>query len=153
MAISIEVIGAKYLSGQLKKAAKDMPDAIDRGVVSWGQDTRRFFKAHGYPGQRHLPNPPRTEKQRRFIHWAVKNGAIGIPYRRKGTLANSFYSRKIGQAEVEVGNTAAHAELTIGENQAFAHKGWWWRFKNEIKSRYSLLEASVEEEISKILPR
>lgn len=153
MAIRIEVIGAKKLSADYKRAVKQYPEALDHGVVNWGQETRQFFKAHGYPAQRHLPNPPRTDKQRRFMHWAVRNGAVGVPYKRSGRLANSFYSRRIGPGEVEIGNTAPHSGLTIGETQAFAHKGWWWRFRQEIKQRYSGLEASIESELKKILPR
>src|SRR3990167_2905281 len=39
-------------------------------------------KMKEYPAARHGPQPFKTEKQRRYVFWAMARGIIQIPYRR-----------------------------------------------------------------------
>lgn len=78
--------------------------------------------AQPYPGRSGRRMPIKSAAQRRLIFAKVRSGEI--PYRRTYRLLQGwrFQGRDNG-AVVE--NTAAHAELVVGEGQAAYHAGTW----------------------------
>lgn len=83
------------------------------------------------PGGR--PQPPKTDKQRKFLHMAVRKGIIQIPYVR----GSSSQSEKLGQSWTTraengglrqvVGTSASYAPLVQGERQSEYHKVTGWK--------------------------
>ena len=58
------------------------------------------------------PSKFKTEKQRRYVLWAIRTGAIRVPYRRTNSLYRSLTSK--------VGLTGGSVYITVGSNKPYA---------------------------------
>jgi hypothetical protein len=58
------------------------------------------------------PSKFKTEKQRRYVLWAIRTGAIRVPYRR----TNSLYRSLTSKAELAGGSVY----ITVGSNKSYA---------------------------------
>ena len=73
-----------------------------------------------------------SEKQRRYVMWAIRNGVIQVPYRRTGTLGRrwrSFEQRPhvvMGGIRAVITNNVPYAHWVQDESrQAQYHRGRW----------------------------
>ena len=68
-----------------------------------------------YPGppQRPYPKMLRTERQRRYFFWALKNGVIQVPYHRTGKLGQSWTWK--------ITTTGSGLQGQVGTNMNYAH--------------------------------
>ena len=95
-----------------------------------GRPLALFYTLNGKPSKF------KTEKQRGYFFWAIRNGAIRLPYQRSGKLASSItHSVKLvgNGAEIRVGtndtaNGKGKAQFVLGEPGVQSHyheqTGW-----------------------------
>lgn len=72
-----------------------------------------------YPGPPMRPYPKmlRTEKQRRYFFWALREGKIQVPYQRGGVN-----SQKLGQSWTwKIDTTSSGLRGEVGTNVTYAH--------------------------------
>lgn len=84
-----------------------------------------------YPGPPMRPYPKmlRTEKQRRWFFWALKQGLIQVPYQRTGKLGQSW-TWKVDTTSTglrgEIGTNMSYAKWVQHQpTQARIHRGNW----------------------------
>ena len=84
-------------------------------------------KMADYPPASGKPQPFKTDRQRRYFFWALREGLITIPYRRTGTLGRKWTHRvERGGRRGVVGNNTAYGPLVqSGDQQAGYHRGTW----------------------------
>ena len=83
-----------------------------------------------YPPQVSRPQPFKTDKQRRYFFWALREGRIQVPYRRTGTLGRRWTTEVSPDGrEGRVGNNTPYAKYVQGtrEDQSFYHATGGWR--------------------------
>ncbi len=84
-----------------------------------------------YPGPPMRPYPKmlRTEKQRRYFFWALKEGLIQVPYHRTGKLGQSWTWKVTTTGSGlrgEVGTNMKYARWVQNQHsQARIHRGNW----------------------------
>ena len=104
-----------------------------------------------YPGppQRPYPKMLRTDKQRRYFFWALKQGIIQVPYVRTGKLGQSWtYKITVTGSGLRgvVGTNLRYAQVVQAEDsQAMIHRGNWptdaqvvHRRRDEIGQRFRI---------------
>jgi hypothetical protein len=80
------------------------------------------------PGGR--PQPFKTEKQRRYFFWALRNGKITVPYKRGGTLGRKWTTEVSADGRTgRVGNNTPYARVVQDEGyEKYSHyhkeTGW-----------------------------
>lgn len=87
-----------------------------------------------YPPRRHGPQPPKTMRQRLFLIYAIENGLIDVPYRRKGSLGRRWTVefRDEGLTGV-VGNNTPNAKYVQGhEDQSLYHEETGWKTDRQV---------------------
>lgn len=97
-----------------------------RGALDAGA-TAAYDVLARYPPQVHgRRNPPKTERQRRYLMWLARQGKI--PYRRTGNLRQKLLIIKPTDDRREVRNTASYYPYVWGSRdraQARIHVGVW----------------------------
>lgn len=91
-----------------------------------------------YPPERHgeMPGFPKSEKQRRYFFWALKNGIIKVPYVRTGILQRSFgMSIENNGLTIRTGTNLDRAKWTHGVEQALYHRITGWQQTQMIAQR------------------
>ncbi|MBU1747917.1 MAG: hypothetical protein KKA73_09525 [Chloroflexi bacterium] len=143
--MQFEVKGLSELIGAFAR----FPDEVRTGMHAMGEAAGQLLRGElaQYPPRRYgVKNPPRTAKQRRFIHWAIRQGIIEIPYRRgispgSEALGRSWTveTRTLGGASVEtmvtVGTRASYAPLVQGDDQTTMHQGTGWPTDKRVAER------------------
>ncbi len=81
------------------------------------------------PPQRPYPKMLRTDKQRRWFFWALKQGVITVPYQRTGKLEQSWTWKVTATGSGlrgEIGTNMSYAHWVQRQgSQARIHKGNW----------------------------
>lgn len=80
-----------------------------------------------YAPIRKRKQPPKTDKQRRFLHWAYRTGQLQSPYRRTGGMRDAWEKRLLpdGISHEIVNETAAARYTKDSRYQSAYHKGNW----------------------------
>lgn len=73
-----------------------------------------------------------SDKQRRFVMWAIRAGVIDVPYRRgqspsSKNLQQSWNTRVISDTEVSIGTAVSYAPVVMGaerQSKYMAAVGW-----------------------------
>jgi hypothetical protein len=82
-----------------------------------------------YPAASRKPMVWKSEKQRRYVMAAIREGTIEVPYRRTGTLGRRWTSRVWGagmDTMGEVGNNTSYGPFVMDRtSQAMYHAGTW----------------------------
>ncbi len=125
--IRMEVNGVSEVVGHLRNIAgiqvlrPPMEESVNL-LLAYMQD---------YPGppQRPYPQMLRTEKQRRYFFWALKNGLIQVPYVRRGKLGQSWTTSVTATGNGLhgiVGTNLKYAAYVMNsERQALIHRQNW----------------------------
>lgn len=99
-----------------------------------------------------------SDKQRRFVMWAIRSGVIDIPYRRgqSGTSKNlqqSWSTRMISDTEVSIGTAVSYAPMVMdAERQSKYMAAVGWRSAQDIGVEVTpQVKAAIESGITKIL--
>lgn len=136
--IRIEIKGADKLIAALQKE----PEAMRRALQAAGEEAGRrvILSTAGlkkYPGFYHAKQPFKSDKQRRFFFWALREGVIEVPYRRglspsSERYGTQFYIEPRGSYNTAVGNRASYAEILGGEGQSRYMAAGGWRKLAEV---------------------
>lgn len=121
------------------RLARAIAGALDAGAAAAYDVLARYP-----PPARGRRNPPRTERQRRYLHWLARQGRI--PYRRTGNLRQKLAIIKRAPREREVRNTASYYPYVWGSRdraQARIHAGVWPRREDAV--------ARAEQETATVL--
>lgn len=84
-----------------------------------------------YPGppQRPYPQMLRTEKQRRYFFWALRNGIIQVPYVRRGKLGQSWTTNVTATGNSLHGIVGTNLKYAVyvqnAQRQAVIHQQNW----------------------------
>lgn len=84
-----------------------------------------------YPGppQRPYPQMLRTEKQRRYFFWALRNGLIQVPYVRRGKLGQSWTTNVTATGNSLHGIVGTNLKYAVyvqnSQRQAVIHQQNW----------------------------
>lgn len=90
---------------------------------------------------------PKTERQRRFLMWAISTGRIRVPYKRTRKLKRGWKKRKIGRFEWGVYNEVPYAKWVQSDrSQSRFHTktGWstgalvWRKHERRIRDRIKM---------------
>lgn len=147
-AVDYRFIGYKRVRNDLRKLASEYRREIDETIKDWTKSKRARLKSYGYPPQTNKPQPFKTEKQRRFFFWALREGIIVVPYPRTGRLANSWSANKEGWANWVLKNSAIYAKFVIAKDtQSNYHKGNWWVAEDVIDEDVSELTKALTERL------
>ena len=151
-AISYELKGWNRVRNGLRRLASDYREVTDDSIKDYAAGQRVKLKAAAYPPQSRKPQPFKTAKQRRWFFAALKAGIISVPYSRTGTLANSWRATKSGWSHWLVENSAAYAELVIGDGgqQAKYHQGTWWQAGDIFGADVADLTKELSDELTKL---
>lgn len=92
-----------------------------------------------YPPVSRRKQPFKTEKQRRYVFWALRKGLIVIPYFRgqnpRSERLGSRWTVRSGTNRVIVANNASYAGLVQGDEQTHYHKETGWRTGRDVVTR------------------
>jgi hypothetical protein len=98
-----------------------------------------------------------TDRQRRWFFWALRNGRVDSPYRRKlsGGLRGSMSTEvrsAAGRVEGLVGPNVKYAPYVVGQDkQARIHQGRWWVFEDSIERNMDGAIRIIEAEVARLL--
>ena len=146
--VSYDVKGYNRVRNALRKLASEYKKELDSTIGDWTKKQRAGLKSHGYPAQSNAPQPFKTERQRRWFFWALKNGIINVPYKRTGIMASSWRATKRGDSDWVIENSAAYTALVVGRGtQAQYHKNHWWVAQDIIEEETPDLTRKLTEEI------
>jgi hypothetical protein len=84
-------------------------------------------RASQYPSPRPMRQPPKTDRQRRFLMAAISSGLIGVPYRRSSSMAKNWDFKMNSPSQAEVFNEGlGYPKYVMGEpGQSKYHAGNW----------------------------
>jgi len=124
MTVTIE--GMDKLQRKLRRMASGQ--AARRAVA----EAATYVKGQAaiYPPVRRQLQPFKTDKQRRYFFWALRSGAINVPYKRRGAgggLAGGWTVIFTGDGlNAVVGNAVSYGPYVMGSHsQALYHAGNW----------------------------
>lgn len=84
--------------------------------------------------------------------WGMKNYASprpGSDYRRTGRFGSSWGYREMGQGMFSFESSHEAAEMIVGEDQAWMHRGRWWTAEERIDEQVMQLALILEEVLRK----
>lgn len=139
---SLTITGADAVAALL---ARQLTPAIEAGLTAVAAELQSDLAP--YPGRSGKPQPPRTAKQRRFLHALGRRG--GIPYRRTGDTGRGWSIRKAGSLRVVLTNRSAHAKWVYG-GSAY-HKDTWRQIATGIKAVEPRARGIMERVIRDVL--
>jgi len=153
--VGIEIKGYNRVNNKIRKIASNLDKELDAAIGQWTKDTRKELKAQPYPPKFVGPYPWVSEKQRRYVMAAIRRGEIQVPYRRTGTIANSWSAVRVRPSQWRLYNSAQYADYVVGnrfgKRQARIHRGRWYLANDVISKRLPLLRRVVEAKINRLI--
>lgn len=134
---------AKKGAAKAESLVSPYPQASGKALPAIYQrivEAKKPYKVNGIqriPGDTFMSKFPSLAASRGFF-WHLKNGDIGIPYRRTGTLGKSITSRVQRDPNailIYIGTKVPYAALVIGSQaeQAPYHRGTWTPLRADIE--------------------
>lgn len=84
--------------------------------------------------------------------WGMKNYVSprpGSSYQRTGELGNSWGYHELGPGQFSFDNMSDHAQMVVGEDQAWMHRGRWWQAAERIDEHIVELALLLTEQLNK----
>jgi hypothetical protein len=123
--IVVTVEGIEELQARLGRA---LSNAVLRGAMVQATALVQE-RLNVYPPASHKPMIWASEKQRRFVMAAIREGRIEVPYRRTMTLGRRWTTAVSGSGDDltgTVGNNTSYGPYVMGRaDQAAYHAGTW----------------------------
>jgi hypothetical protein len=156
----------------LEEAMWSVCDAVQRDMMDYPPPRREPLPAvypmphmrNGYPTGTMYMSKFKTFKQQRYFFWALREGLIQVPYRRKRSagLRGAFHSEVWREGASVVGavgvneDYAPYARYVIGndDEQAEYHKGHWPQLEErapEVARKY--IDAAVNKAVDRLIDR
>lgn len=112
-----------------------------------------------YPPPPHPPYKLRfySEKQRRFVMWALRTGVIVVPYRRTRRLAEGWkvdVHWRFGRDEItaRVYNAVPYVIWVMGDRmQAYMHRGYWPTVSEVYRREEAEIDRIIRETVNRYL--
>lgn len=160
--IKVEIDGLKQLQAAFDKApalAEKHMSAAAKEAGDMILDTEGLRKYP--PGNQGRPQPPKTPKQRAYLMWAIRTGAIELPYKRGGLKSERYGTQFYVEGErygAVIGNRASYARWLTDDaqqSQYMAALGWRKLFDvatekiDDIKAVYEGWIERLADEIAK----
>lgn len=151
--ISVTITGVEPIKAKINSLRSGL--AFQRGVAI-GAATIKTFMAD-YPAQIHRPQPFKTDKQRRYVMWALKNGQLSFPYRRGGGRSERLGARWTiiitdGGMGATIQNNASYARMVQKEGaQVGYHVGNWQTDQDAVDQKSQDVVDSIESEVSAVI--
>jgi hypothetical protein len=96
------------------------------------------------------PYPWKTEKQRRYVMWAIRHGVIVVPYKRTGEYARRWQIASLDDG-YRLENPLPHAKYVggsaYGDKQARIHQKRWALLRDAIEEALAELPKEVADHI------
>lgn len=99
-----------------------------------------------------------SEKQRRYFFWALRSGAIQVPYRRgqspgSRNLQQSWTTRMLTDTSVEIGTAVPYGTLLMdaGRQSKYAEAVGWRTVQQDMIDVTPQLQRGLESGVAKIL--
>ena len=131
-------------------------DAVKTGMKEAAEHVKGKLGPSNYPPQKHLPQPFKTDKSRRFFFAALADGRINVPYRRgqkpqSEDLGQSWTIKaRKGGLQWVVGNNVSYGPLVQGDEQTGYMKAVGWKNTDQVAKAESaavnkILAAAIEK--------
>ena len=150
-AMSIRIEGLEPLQARIEKLTKF------KSTIAAIADAGKYIKkkARLYPPKPGRKQPFKTDKQRRFFFWALRNGSIQVPYRRTRTLKGGWNNvASNGGFRQIISNEVPYAPLVQGAgSQAQYHATTGWPTEEKIAQTeapevYRIIEKGIEQDLA-----
>ena len=94
-----------------------------------------------------------TQRQRRWFFASLRDGKIGVPYRRTLTISQSWVKHGAGE-NVYLANQAEGAQWVIGPTQSRHEKlVGWKKYEDIVRQNIKLIETKAARKIAQVLHR
>ena len=125
--LSFKIDGVERVRKKLRPLANLSREVLEPVVKDFAKVARRTLKSTKYP--------PKRPVQR---------------YRRTGRLGNSWATQKRGTALWTVVNKQQYASFVVGNNQAWMHKGRWWKAGQVVREISPSLRQRLQAALRKL---
>lgn len=150
--MSISITGIEPIKAKITTLAQGQ--AYARGIATGATIIKSFMA--DYPAQIHKPQPFKTDKQRRYVMWALKNGVLSFPYKRGGSGSQRLGARwtivftNNGLGAI-ISNNASYAAMVQKEGaQVSYHDGNWQTDQDAIDEKSGEIVQAIEDEIGAV---
>jgi hypothetical protein len=154
----LDIDEIKMFGDQLRQVADEVEPQMTAAMEKSVTDVKYEFQI--YPLQRmglHLAGPLPggfyTEKQRRYVLWAIRNGVIAVPYRRTNQLSESWQTEVNVTQEEIVGIVYTMLEyarwVMDAENQVSMFQDYW----QTAQDRFDNMADDITQNFSDALDR
>lgn len=143
--MSVQVQGVAELVGKLNRLAS--MNGAKRGIAAGA--TLLKDKVQQYPEQTHDRMAFVSDKQRKFFFASLRDGTLGVPYKRTGKLGQGWtVDFDNGGLSATVGNGTSYAGLVQGHGlQAGFHQNNWQTEEEVAKAWGPTVVRGIEDEI------
>lgn len=123
----VEVLGLEETIRKLD--GLDDPAVFHRPMTEATAHVHRVIARYP-PSPEGRPQPFKTDKQRRYFFWALRNGKITVPYRRTGTAGRKWTTEvSLDGRTGRVGNNVPYGRVLYDESyEKYSHyhaeTGW-----------------------------
>lgn len=150
--MKVQVNIPKNLLANIRNTYKDLVEPV---MVAVGTETQ-----HELSNQK--PPPPRkgskefvSDKQRRYVMAAIREGKIEVPYRRGMSPGSQRMARSFrlvrAPGSLYITNSAAYMDYVIGRKQARIHQGRW-KTGQEVAERV-IKDGIIEDTVAQVLEK
>ena len=124
----VEVVIPKGLLEKIHNTYKELAEPV---LVAIATETQQELANLNPPPPARGSNRFVSEKQRRYVMAAIREGKIEVPYRRGSSPGSQRMSRSYRLVRapntVFLSNSASYANYVVGEEQSPIHRGRWKR--------------------------
>jgi hypothetical protein len=148
--LSVSVKGVDEVVRKMNRLAS--MDGAKRGIAAGAALLKA--KMADYPPPNPKPQPFKSDKQRRFVMAALREGRLGFPYKRTGKLGQgwtvTFTSGGLGAV---VGNSVAHGPLVQKAGEQAGYHSGNWQTEAQVAEEFGpdvieLIEAEIKADIN-----
>jgi len=143
--------GMDELHEKLLNLSRHLPKVTARGIFKWAKATRAILKSTPYPNKNTKKMVWQSDKQRRYVMAAIRDGRIKVPYRRTGNLANRWKVVRTTEGVI-ITNSADYSVYVVGDAVGFGqnkhfHRGRWWKGRSVVDKEAPKMVDYVKKEI------
>lgn len=151
--LSAQVRNANLVSKNFEDLTKDIPDVSKSRF--WGRIEKARKVLANYPSK-YAGKPKHewvSEKQRKYVMWAIRQGIIKVPYKRSGRYGQKWEIVKLENGYM-LKNTYAAARWIAGtargEPQARIHQTRWAAMRPTVEDVMQELPKEVQKHITMV---
>jgi hypothetical protein len=155
MAVQLSVtVRANLVKKKFEDLAKEIPD-VGAGRLR-GRLVSARVKLMRYPPLFQGRYPWVSERQRRYVLWAIRNGIIEVPYKRTRRYAQGWKIAKV-QGGYRLSNSVPYSKWVgggaRGEPQARIHQGRWLTFRGAVEDAVKGLPEEISMRVKMVSRR